>query len=210
MAAFVREHAPNVGEDRGKRLLGCSPMSDGWMHDDVDADNCGAEIGPTGTLPLPPGVVLMDPKYPRNVGAVMRSCSCYGIHDLVITGRRVPLKPHQGYRLPREERMRGYADVTLQQSDRPFDLFGNSPVTFVAVEVRENAERLPFFEHPPNPVYVFGPEDGSLGRQTLQHCHRFVVLPTKHCLNLATAVSTVLYDRTAKMLLAGQQLNGDE
>ena len=74
----------------------------------------------------------------------------------------------------------------------------------MAVEVRENAESLPHFEHPENAVYVFGPEDGSLGRLTLQHCHRFVVLPTKHCLNLATAVSTVLYDREAKRLRATQ------
>jgi tRNA(Leu) C34 or U34 (ribose-2'-O)-methylase TrmL len=29
-------------------------------------------------------------------------------------------------------------------------------------------------------------------------CHRFVKIPTKHCLNLANAVATVLYDRHAK------------
>jgi tRNA(Leu) C34 or U34 (ribose-2'-O)-methylase TrmL len=37
----------------------------------------------------------------------------------------------------------------------------------------------------------------------LRHCHRFVRIPTRHCLNLATAVSTVLYDRHLKRVLAG-------
>ena len=68
----------------------------------------------------------------------------------------------------------------------------------MAVEVRDNSESLPDFEHPANPVYVFGPEDGGLQRVTLQHCHRFVQIPTKHCLNLATAVTAVLYDRMVK------------
>ena len=37
----------------------------------------------------------------------------------------------------------------------------------------------------------------------LRHCHRFVVIPTAHCMNLASAVSTVLYDRSAKRINAG-------
>jgi hypothetical protein len=34
-------------------------------------------------------------------------------------------------------------------------------------------------------------------------CHRFVVIPTHHCLNLAAAVNVVLYDRRLKRMLAG-------
>lgn len=145
----------------------------------------------------PPGVILTDPKYPHNVGQALRVCSCYGVGHLAYSGHRVPIAPQAGYRLPREERMRGYGDVNLYQYDRPFELFTDA--CFIAVEVRDNAESLPWFEHPANAVYVFGPEDGSLGRVTLQRCHRFVVIPSKHCLNLANAVGTVLYDRTAKL-----------
>jgi tRNA(Leu) C34 or U34 (ribose-2'-O)-methylase TrmL len=143
-----------------------------------------------------PAVVLTDPKYRHNVGQAVRLCSCYGVASLIITGTRVRLDD-TGVRLPREERMRGYADVNLYQYERPFELFDD--VTFVAVEVRENAEPLPSFEHPARAVYVFGPEDGSLGRATLGQCHRFVVIPTRHCLNLATSVGTVLYDRQMKL-----------
>jgi tRNA(Leu) C34 or U34 (ribose-2'-O)-methylase TrmL len=60
------------------------------------------------------------------------------------------------------------------------------------------------FEHPPNAVYVFGPEDGSVSKPHINHCHRFVVIPTKHCLNLATAVATMLWDRQYKGWLSGE------
>jgi tRNA C32,U32 (ribose-2'-O)-methylase TrmJ len=59
------------------------------------------------------------------------------------------------------------------------------------------------FEHPEPALYVFGAEDGSLGRAVLRLCHRFVVIPTRHCTNLSAAVYTVLYDRHAKRVRAG-------
>jgi len=71
------------------------------------------------------------------------------------------------------------------------------------VELRKNAESLIEFEHPDNALYVFGPEDGSLDRAVLARCHRFVVIPARHCANLASAVYTVLYDRHAKRVRAG-------
>jgi tRNA(Leu) C34 or U34 (ribose-2'-O)-methylase TrmL len=92
--------------------------------------------------------------------------------------------------------MRGYADVELRQYDRPFDQFAN--VVPVAIELVPNAEPLTTFEHPENAVYVFGPEDSSLQRVTLQHCHRFVSIPSRHCTNLAAAVYITLYDRMLK------------
>ena len=54
------------------------------------------------------------------------------------------------------------------------------------------------------PVYVFGPEDGTLPGAVVKRCHRFVVLPSYECLNLANSVAALLYDRMAKMP-AGQR-----
>ena len=34
----------------------------------------------------------------------------------------------------------------------------------------------------------------------LKHCHRFIVIPSRHCVNLAAAVYLVLYDRAAKSM----------
>jgi tRNA(Leu) C34 or U34 (ribose-2'-O)-methylase TrmL len=148
-----------------------------------------------------PAVGLVDPKFPHNVGAAVRAASCYGIREVWFSGDRVRLDASKGYRLPREERMRGYKDVVLRQDDRFIDAFADALP--VAVELRRNAESLIEFEHPGNALYVFGPEDGSLDRAILARCHRFVVIPTRHCTNLASAVYTVLYDRHAKRVRAG-------
>ena len=93
--------------------------------------------------------------------------------------------------------MKGYKDVELLQFDHTFEQFEG--VTPVAVELRPNAESLPQFTHPQNAVYIFGPEDGSIPQTVLAKCHRFVVIPTKHCVNLSSAGYIVLYDRLLKM-----------
>lgn len=151
-----------------------------------------------------PAIALCNPKYPHNVGTVLRACSCFGIKQLWFSGKRVSLKgdKNKGYRLPREERMRGYKEVELRNFDYFFEQFDRT-VTPVAIELREGAEMLPQFEHPENPLYVFGPEDGSIDQVMMRHCHRIVVIPTAHCVNLAAAVYLVLYDRLIKRLQAG-------
>jgi len=143
-------------------------------------------------------VILMDPKFPINVGNARRACACYGVETLIVTGRRYGYRMALETRSPRPLRMKAFDTTKILQTDRPFDDFAG--MTFVAVEVLENAESLPHFRHPPNAAYVFGPEDGSLARQTLMKCQRFVRIPTAHCLNLATTVATVLYDRAAKLM----------
>jgi tRNA(Leu) C34 or U34 (ribose-2'-O)-methylase TrmL len=144
-----------------------------------------------------PAVALVNPKYPQNVGMVVRLASCYGLRQVWFTGDRVSLDPARGQRLPREERMKGYKDVQMIHYDYFFGRFP-ADTTPVAVEVRASAEPLHSFVHPDNALYVFGPEDGSIPKALLSHCHRFLVIPTRHCLNLATAVATVLWDREHK------------
>lgn len=96
--------------------------------------------------------------------------------------------------------MKGYRDVTWARTQRPFDTLRGTPV---AIEVRENSECLTTFEHPEDAIYVFGPEDGSIPRSYLGHCHRFVAIPTHHCLNLSAAVNVVLAHRRFSRQLAG-------
>lgn len=148
-------------------------------------------------------VALVNPKNPPNVANALRACSNFGAHGLAWTPDRVPHPDDwpKGYRLPREERMKLYSDVTITTPPRNAiaeSLDAAAGWVPVAVEVRENAEPLPSFVHPENAIYVFGPEDGSLDRGVLSACHRFVVIPTTSCLNLAAAVNVVLYDRLAK------------
>ena len=155
----------------------------------------GKNAPPMGVAP---SIVLIDPRYAHNVGMAVRLASCYGLQQVWWTGDRVQLDMQTKKRLPREERMKGYKDVEMVSFERPLEQFPDDVVP-VAVEVRPNSERLHLFEHPINAVYVFGPEDGSIPSPVLHRCHRFVVIPTRHCLNLATAVATVLWDRAVKL-----------
>jgi hypothetical protein len=73
----------------------------------------------------PPAIVLIDPKYAHNVGVVVRLASCYGLKQVWFTGERVSLDISFRKRLPREERMKGYADVEIINYDYPFEQFEN-------------------------------------------------------------------------------------
>lgn len=151
-----------------------------------------------------PAVILCNPKYDHNVAGILRTCSCFGVKQLWWTGSRVSLDKPKHERLPREERMKGYADVKMfDQQEKPFDAFPDD-CTPVAIELVPGAQLLPHFVHPKNPVYVFGPEDGSIPSILRRHCQSFVAIPTAHCLNLSQAVTLVLYDRLIKQMQAGE------
>ena len=148
----------------------------------------------------PPALLLTNPKYAHNVAAAIRAASCFGISQVWFTGDRVKDEVEETGRLPREERMRGYRDVDVCHTERPYDAFADvqSSTVPVAVEFGHGYEPLPIFEHPENALYVFGPEDGGLRRIDNLQCHRFLTIPTLHCVNLAAAIYLVLYDRLLK------------
>src|SRR5210317_1596574 len=76
-----------------------------------------------------PAIIMYNPKYPHNVGAAVRACSCFDAKVIVWTGNRV-LTPSEAketlgtkYRLPREERMKGYKHVQMVKDEYPFNRF---------------------------------------------------------------------------------------
>jgi hypothetical protein len=100
--------------------------------------------------------------------------------------------------------MKGYSDVRVYANlDKPLELMpeGSQPVV---VELVPGAQLLPHFRHPKDPVYIFGPEDGSVPQVIRRLAHHFVAIPTAHCLNLSNAVGLVLYDRLLKQMQAGE------
>lgn len=139
------------------------------------------------------GVGLMGPKNPINVGSVMRSVACFDGSFLAVSGRRfkrVPSDPGDNFkRIP-------VFNVDDLHSIIPHDCVP------IAVDLVPGATRLESFRHPARAFYVFGPEDGTLGQRTTSWCRETIVIPSG-CLNLAMAVTVVLYDRTAKMLREG-------
>lgn len=149
-----------------------------------------------------PAVILCNPKYGHNIGAVVRGASICGAKTVIFTGTRAleALKltsngsSKKGYRLPREERMKEYKNVAIFSDERPFSRFPRD-TAFVAIELLPSSEWLPTFHHPQKAVYVFGPEDGSIPPVYRRHCERFVAIPALSCFNLAVAVNIVLYKR---------------
>lgn len=144
-------------------------------------------------------VIALNPKFRQNVGMIVRLCAAFDVPEFRWTGDRAQpeITPLGKERLPREERMLRNV-VTFQQSDRALENFILSGYIPVAVENNPGFEQLPQFEHPMNAVYIFGPEDGDIPHGVLRKCHRFVTIPSEISLNLATAVSIILYDRRAK------------
>lgn len=154
-------------------------------------------------------IVLENPKFARNVAEVVRLAAGYGMKKVYYSGTRVNLddpslnldpKVNMGGRkglnkprLPRELRLQSYKGVEVIRVDRPFDLIDNK-LPIVGVELKDGAMPLQYFEHPTDAVYVFGPEDGNIEHFS-KYCHMFLVIPTCNCLNLATSVATVLWDK---------------
>lgn len=162
-----------------------------------------------GTRVRPNSIVLVNPKHAHNVGMVLRMAACHCVGDVWCTGQRIWDAVEDLDRVPREERLRAYKDVNLFWHAGPLPPFEPECVP-VAMEFRPQSEDLFEFEHPTNPVYIFGPEDGTLDGHVLSKCHRFVKIDTMECLNLATAAATVMYDmrlkahmRTLSRALAG-------
>lgn len=137
---------------------------------------------------------LHRPKDIANIGGVLRAAQAYSASMVAISGDRID-----------GEKIRHATNTGQAQKHMPVlrgelrDLipFGAVPV---AVDLVDDAVALPDFVHPQAAFYVFGPEDGTLGKAVLDWCPFRVMVPTSICMNLAATVNVVLYDRLAKQM----------
>jgi tRNA(Leu) C34 or U34 (ribose-2'-O)-methylase TrmL len=133
---------------------------------------------------------LHRPKTPANVGSVLRAAGCYDVRLVVASGcrySRAPTDVGAAYRhIPFIHDVESIFDCI------PFDCVP------VAVDLLEGAKALPTYRHPERAFYIFGPEDGTLGKAITDRCRDKIMVPTRSCMNLAAAVNVILYDRLAK------------
>jgi tRNA(Leu) C34 or U34 (ribose-2'-O)-methylase TrmL len=93
--------------------------------------------------------------------------------------------------------MKAYRHIPTLYSDSLHDVIPVDCVP-VAVDLIDGAKSLVTYKHPERAFYIFGPEDGTLGKAVTDWCRDVIYIPTNHCMNLAACVNVVLYDRMAK------------
>jgi len=132
---------------------------------------------------------LHHPKTPANVGSVLRAAGCYGAAMVAHTGNRYQKAP--------TDTQATYRHIPLIMVD---DLFSVIPYDCVpvAVDLLDGARDLTTYTHPERAFYIFGPEDGTLGKLITDRCRDKIYVPTRFCMNLAACVNVILYDRMAK------------
>lgn len=132
---------------------------------------------------------LHMPKTRANVGSVLRAAGCYGAAMVAATGQRYQRAP--------TDTQASYRHLPLIPTD---DLHSVVPYDCVpvAVDLIEGARPLQGYTHPERAFYIFGPEDGTLGKAVTSWCRDVIYIPTAHCMNLAATVNVVLYDRMLK------------
>ena len=136
-------------------------------------------------------ISLDSPKFPENVGSVLRAAYCYNVAQVNIARCRAKDLSNQ-LNTPMGHRHTPTFIVKDALEYRPFD------TQVVAVDLVDGAMPLTTFQHPVRAMYVFGAEDATLGKRILDRAQHRVYIPTRSCMNLAATVNVVLYDRMVK------------
>ena len=134
---------------------------------------------------------LYRPKDKANVGSVLRAARVYGASMVVIEGARGAAIKHSANTTSTHRHVPTFTPENLLDV-RPYDC------QLVVVDLIPGAIPLPDFKHPDRAMYVFGPEDGTLGRRHTERAQHVVFVPGAHCMNLAATVNVILYDRMVK------------
>lgn len=132
---------------------------------------------------------LFNPKDEKNIGSVIRACANYNVSLLGISGRR--------YKKACTDTGKYYKQLPIIQDIDLHDIIPYDCVP-IAIDLLEEAKCLYEFQHPDRAFYIFGQEDGTLGKRITDFCKYKIYIPTYQCMNLAASVNVVLYDRAMK------------
>ncbi|WP_077341259.1 RNA methyltransferase [Pseudocolwellia agarivorans] len=138
-------------------------------------------------------VGLINPKSPSNVGAVMRAAGCYQVDKVYYTGKR-----YENAAKFNTDTKNIKDKIPLIALEDITDAISNDR-KMICVDLVEGATPLPYFEHPENALYIFGPEDGTILQPIINKADAVVYIPTVGCMNLAATVNVLLYDRMTKL-----------
>ena len=126
---------------------------------------------------------------PMNLGNLFRSAHAFGASFLFTINAQYSRKES------RSDTSVAFENLPTWRYDAPEELDLPRGCALVGVELTDYAVALPSFRHPRQAAYVFGPERGSLSPALLDKAEFVVKIPTKFCINLASAGVVVMYDR---------------
>ncbi|MCI5120759.1 MAG: tRNA methyltransferase, partial [Candidatus Electrothrix sp. AUS4] len=156
------------------------------------------------------GVILVQPKYPENIGASARIACNFGIEQLTVVAGEAPdqermlkMATHKAAHLIHDLRVVG----TTREAAEPYHFI-------VGTTARQGKRRI--LEHTPNSVMrelaplvaqhnrvalMFGPESSGLTNDDLDYCQFFSTIPTADfsSLTLAQAVAIHCYELSMAM-----------
>lgn len=134
-------------------------------------------------------VGLVSPKTPSNIGSVLRAAGCYDVKIVAVSGKRYKKSKKFNTDTRKQYRHRPFLEVENIQNIIPYSCIP------IAVDLTQDAKSIFNFIHPERAFYIFGSEDGTLGKSITSWCKETIYIPTNGCMNLAAAVNVILYDR---------------
>jgi len=127
---------------------------------------------------------------PMNAGSLFRSAHAFGASFLFTVDAQYP-RGEAGL----ADTSNAPCEIPLYEFSTTAELDLPSGCQLVGVELTAGADELPSFRHPRQAAYILGPERGTLSPSILNKCSFTVKIPTKFCINVATAGAIVMYDR---------------
>mgnify|MGYP003145762366 CR=1 FL=1 len=135
------------------------------------------------------GVGVEGISKPMNAGNLFRTAHAFGASFVFTIGADYSV------RRARSDTSVAPKNIPWYDHDTIDDMLLPKGCKIVGVELLDEATDLPSFFHPINAAYVLGRERGSLSPAMQEKCDYFIKIPTKFCLNVATAGAIVMYDR---------------
>lgn len=126
---------------------------------------------------------------PMNLGNLFRSAHAFG------ASFGFTIKADFSRRKSRSDTSAADDGLPFYRYDTPEQLALPDGCSLIGVEFLDAATALPSFRHPHRAAYVLGPERGSLSAPLLDRCEFVVKIPTRFCINVATAGAILMYDR---------------
>lgn len=138
------------------------------------------------------GIGIEHPKTNWNIGTLWRSAYAFDAAFIFTIGARYSKQSSDTLNTWKHIPLLHFPTLDAFQESMPHDC------QLIGVETLPTGEILRGYSHPQRAIYLLGAEDHGLTRSAMSICNGFIRIPAGYCLNVATAGSIVMYDRSAK------------